>query len=94
MAVLRCGGLSIPSHTDFLFENLLYIATYMADARAQLLPLITVGDPGAGGHDWFNIFSRLGLLQQNTSIAGVVRALGWIGMLGTVGWLIKRAKAA
>lgn len=78
----------------FLFENLLYIATYMADARAQLLPLITVGDPGAGAHDWFNIFARLGLLQQDTLIAGLVRTAGWVGMLGTVAWLVRRAKAA
>src|SRR6266446_4444790 len=44
----------------FMFENLLYIAGYMADARAQELPLVTVGDPENGGHDWFNIFSQLG----------------------------------
>jgi len=74
----------------FFFENFLYIATYMADARAQNLPLITVGDPEAGGHDWFLIFSSLGLLQQDRAIAGVVRALGWLGMLTTLGWLAWR----
>ncbi len=29
----------------FFFENWLYTATYMADARAQVLPLVTTGDP-------------------------------------------------
>ena len=75
----------------FFFENFLYISVYMADARAQVLPLVTVGDPDAGeGHDWFLIFSRWGVLQRDVSIARVVRIVGWLGMLGTVGWLGKQ----
>ena len=74
----------------FLFENLLYISVYMADARAQELPLVTVGDPENGGHDWFNIFSQLGLLEHDTLIAAVVKAIGWLGMLATMAWLIWR----
>ncbi len=35
----------------------------MADARVQMLPLVTVGDPSVGGHDWFQIFSRLGFCR-------------------------------
>jgi hypothetical protein len=75
----------------FFFENFLYISVYMADARAQVLPLVTVGDPDAvEGHDWFLILSRWGLLQHDVSIARVVRTLGWLGMLGAVGWLAKQ----
>ncbi len=74
------------------FENFLYTATYMADARAQVLPLVTVGDPDASGHDWFNIFSSLGLLQYDTKIAAVVRLAGWAGMMGTVTWLALRTR--
>jgi hypothetical protein len=73
-----------------LFENFLYTATYMADARTQLLNLVTVGDgecPTGSCHDWFNIFSSLGVLQHDTQIAATVRALGWLGMLSTVAWL-------
>lgn len=77
----------------FFFENFLYIATYMADARVQMLPLVTVGDPSLGGHDWFQIFSRLGVLPHDTLIAGWTRALGWAGMLASVAWLVKRAQA-
>ena len=77
----------------FFFENFLYISVYMADARVQLLPLVTVGDPEMGGHDWFRIFSELGLLRYDRSIAAVVRLLGWAGMLGSVGWLVGRALA-
>jgi hypothetical protein len=76
----------------FFCENFLYIATYMADARSQGLPLVTVGDADAGGHDWFNIFSSLGLLEYDRTIGGITRLLGWLGMLGTVGWLIHRRR--
>ena len=78
----------------FLFENLLYISVYMADARARDLPLVTVGDPENGGNDWFNIFSQLGLLEHDTAIAGVVKTVGWMGMLATVAWLIWKARAS
>jgi hypothetical protein len=78
----------------FFFENFLYISVYMADARAQVLPLVTVGGPEMGEHDWFRIFSQLGLLQHDRGIAAVVKLIGWLGMLGTVGWLASRARAA
>ncbi|MBI3894667.1 MAG: hypothetical protein HY313_01920 [Acidobacteria bacterium] len=78
--------------TFFFFENFLYIARYMANAQTQTLPLVTVGDPAAGGHDWFLIFSSLGVLSQDRLIARVVEALGWAGMLATVGWLIRCAQ--
>ena len=71
----------------FFFENWLYTATYMADARAMALPLVTVGDPDNVEHDWNTIFTSLGLLQYDTTIAGIVRFLGWMGMLGSSVWL-------
>jgi hypothetical protein len=70
----------------FFFENLLYSASYMADARAMALRLVTVGDPEASGHDWNSILGSLGLLEYDTRVAGVVRFMGWVGMLGTTGW--------
>jgi hypothetical protein len=71
----------------FFFENWLYTATYMADARAQVLPLVTTGDPDFVEHDFHAIFSNLGVLNCDTTIAGIVRALGWCGMLAIAGWL-------
>jgi hypothetical protein len=76
----------------FFFENWLYTATYMADARAMVLPLVTTGDPDFVEHDWNTIFSSLGVLRYDTAIAGVVRTLGWCGMLGCVGWLAARLR--
>jgi hypothetical protein len=78
----------------FFFENWLYTATYMADARAMVLPLVTTGDPDYVEHDWNTIFSSLGVLQYDTAIAAVVRMLGWCGMLASTAWLAARLRAS
>ena len=57
----------------------------MADARKMELPLVSSGD-----HDWNIILSDLGMLQYDTSIAFVVRAVGWLIMLSAVIWLLIR----
>jgi hypothetical protein len=72
------------------FEQFLPTATYMADARLQELPLVTVGDPEFVEHDWFAMFSSIGLLQHDTQIATIVRAIGWVGMLTVTAWLVWR----
>ncbi len=73
------------------FENFLYPAAYMADARSMSLPLVTVGDPEFTGHDWHSIFFSLGVLKYDTRIAATVRFLGWTGMVATTGWLALRS---
>jgi hypothetical protein len=71
-------------------ENFVYIAVYIADARALALPLV-----GGGEHDWNTILSGMGLLQQDKTIADVVRLLGWAIMIGTVLWFFsKRDRSA
>ena len=93
LAAYFCLQRQIPGAVFCLFcffEQFLPIATYMADARAQQLPLLTVGDPEFVEHDWFAMFSALGVLEHDTQIAAVVRTLGWIGMFGVVGWLVWR----
>jgi hypothetical protein len=76
----------------FFFENWLPTATYMADARDQALPLVTTGDPDFVEHDFFKIFSSLGILNYDTKIALVVRVLGWCGMIGVTVWLAMRLR--
>lgn len=76
----------------FFFENWLYTATYMADARVQILPLVTTGDPDFVEHDFYAIFTSLGALNYDTKIATVVRVLGWCGMLAVVAWLFTKSK--
>jgi hypothetical protein len=75
----------------FFFENWLYTATYMADARAMVLPLVTAGDSDFIEHDWHAIFSSLGVLPYDTKIAAMVSLLGWCGMLATVAFLVRRS---
>ena len=74
----------------FFFEQFLPIATYMADARAQELPLLTIGDGDYVIHDWNYLFGKCGVLQHDVQIAGMVRFIGWIGMVSVVGWVIWR----
>src|SRR5580704_1789203 len=79
--------------TFFFFENWLYTATYMADARAMVLPLVTTGDPEYVEHDWNTIFSSLGVLPYDTKIATIIRFVGWCGMVVSVAWLAWRLRA-
>ncbi|MDD4928779.1 MAG: hypothetical protein PHP85_05825 [Gallionella sp.] len=72
----------------WLGENLFNIAVYMADARVQLLPLV-----GNGEHDWTEIFSRWGVLQWDTTIAGFARFVGWVLIAGVGLWLLHRRAA-
>jgi hypothetical protein len=67
----------------WFFENWLNIARYMADARAQVLPLV-----GGGDHDWARIFGRWNVLNHDTQIAAVVRTTGWVGMSAACAWVI------
>ena len=64
-------------------ENFLNISVYIADAKKMELPLV-----GSGDHDWNIILSDLGMLQYDTSIATVVKALGWLIMVSSVAWFI------
>ena len=77
----------------FFFENWLYTATYMADARARELTLVTTGDPEFAKHDFNAIFSSLGVLNYDTTIAAVVRTLGWCGMIAVVIWFARQKTA-
>ena len=75
--------LSFAGSVIWLFENWLNIARYMADARAQVLPLV-----GGGEHDWFNIFARWRVLGYDTQIAHVVKTVGWVGMVVPSLWVV------
>jgi hypothetical protein len=77
----------------FFFENWVYTATYMADARAQLLPLVTTGDSEFAEHDFYRIFTSLGVLDYDTKIAAGIRILGWCGMIAVLVWFALREKS-
>jgi hypothetical protein len=75
----------------FFFEQFLPVGIYMADARSQSLPLLTVGDSENVIHDWFYLFSSVHLLDHDTQIGGTFKLVGWMGMLATVAWFAWRS---
>jgi hypothetical protein len=81
---IRRGETTAVAATAFWgFENLLYIATYMADARRSALPLV-----GSDESDWTILFTHWGVLPHDLTIAAWTRGVGWIGMIATIAWLI------
>jgi hypothetical protein len=74
----------------FFFEQFLPISNYMADARAQELPLLTVGDSDDVIHDWNYLFGKFHVLDHDLQIAHAFRVMGWIGMVAVVSWMMLR----
>lgn len=66
----------------WLFENFFNIAGYMATARSE--GPIVLGPLGWGYHDWAIILSRWGALHYDTTLATIVRAMGWMGLFSTL----------
>lgn len=66
-------------------QNLQYTALYMADARAQQLPLV-----GGGEHDWYIILGRWGLLNWDTRLAGLLEFSSWLGLAALAWWVWSR----
>jgi|GEM_PF-439594 len=76
----------------WLSTNLFNVSVYMADARSQVLPLVSLGG-GESHHDWAYLFGQIGLLQYDHIIAGFVWFLAMISMIVcfiTGGWLLNQ----
>ena len=75
----------------WLSTNFYDVATYMADARARALPLVTVGKAsGPIIHDWNYLLGNLGLLSLDTGLAFLVRVLAfllWAASLAAGAWM-------
>ena len=63
----------------WLGTNFAHIAPYAADARAQMLPLVSPL-PGAPGHDWNYLLGSLGLLRLDHVVGGAFRVAGIVTM--------------
>jgi len=75
----------------WLADSMWGMATYMADARALELPLVSLSDEAE--HDWEYLFNSVGLLNQDTHIAVLVRIVTffiWAGGIALGGWLLWR----
>ena len=64
----------------WLSYSLYGMATYMADARALQLPLVSLGGGGDVIHDWNYLFDMWGCLSNDMAIASAVRVVA-LGML-------------
>lgn len=64
----------------WLGQNCFNVARYMADARAQELPLV-----GGGEHDWFLLLEQAGRLADDTALAARVHGLGTLLILTATG---------
>ncbi len=62
------------------------MAVYMADARAQELPLVGNGDRL---HDWNEILDRWNLLAMDHRLGSVAAGVSWL-VLGLCAWLLLR----
>ncbi len=67
----RRQSLGFAASCLWLGASVLNVARYMADARAQRLPLV-----GGGEHDWTEIFSRWNVLASEVQIGGFFSFLG------------------
>lgn len=69
----------------WFFENTFNVARYVADARAEELPLVSPGgSDGNVGHDWNHILGTLGQLENDLQIASTLRTIGWIGIAACI----------
>lgn len=69
----------------WLFENFFDIAEYMATASSK--GPIVWGVWGWGYHDWWVILSRWGALRYDTTLATIMRVMGWLGLFSTLVWI-------
>ena len=64
------------------------ISVYVADARAQQLPLV-----GGGVHDWHWLLGRAGWLAKDQEISRAIHALGTLTFIAALVWGIQAIRA-
>jgi len=69
-------------------QNLIDLAPYIYDARAQRLVLLggVTGRDVPGYHDWNNLLTRLGLLEFDHALASLADTLGSLLILVALAW--------
>jgi hypothetical protein len=69
-------------------QNLIDLAPYINDARAQRLQLLggVTGRDVPGYHDWNNLLTRLGLLEYDRALARTSHVLGVVAIALALAW--------
>ncbi len=70
----------------WLFENFFDIAAYIETARSEG-PVVRGVLGNIGIHDWWRILIGWRVLQYDTTIATIVRVMGWLGLFSTLVWI-------
>jgi hypothetical protein len=68
-------------------ESLTGVAMYAADAQARRLPLHGAMEGDTSMHDWFNLLTRMGLLERADLVGGLFFTLAIALMLAALGML-------
>ncbi|SRR5579871_819121 len=71
------------------FNSFINIGTYMADARARVLPLVAPGmsSDEITEHDWNTLFEQANLLRHDVQIGNATKLIGYLGMVAMIVWL-------
>lgn len=69
--------------------SLANVATYAGDARAQELPLVSLGD--SAEHDWAYLLGRAHALAADTRIAHDLRGVAWGILFGIIALYVLRS---
>jgi hypothetical protein len=67
-------------------ENFWDVSVYAADGRDAVLPLLGGGD--SDSHDWLNLLSMTGLVEQAPLVGSLIYAIGTLIYLGAIGLTI------
>jgi hypothetical protein len=67
-------------------ENFWDVSVYAADGRDAVLPLLGGGDTDS--HDWLNLLSMMGLVEQAPLVGSLIYAIGTLIYLGAIGLTI------
>jgi hypothetical protein len=81
----------------WLSTNLHHVGTYMADAEAMRLPLVTVGPADSVTHDWRFLFERFDLLHRCGTIGAMTHGAAHVAMAASIAsgaWVLVRMATA
>jgi len=82
----RANPLAVGLGVLWLAQNLVYVAWYMSYAQTPNKYPFFLG--GAATHDFWYMFSQLGILEYDGLIAGVVRAVALLLLFGGYSYLL------
>ncbi len=66
----------------FLATSLAELSWYVADARNQMMDLVSFSEEGAI-HDWTYLLRSVGMLHQDIALGRFLRFLAWMVLLGS-----------